>query len=71
MKQYKIITVQEGAMGTLFLGASKLPRQRIEEELNEHAKQGWEFQFMTIEQARFLLFWTRESAIIVLVRQQA
>lgn len=66
--EYKVIYVTEGGCGTLVLGSSGLPIQRIEAELNAHAADGWQMVFQTIENKRFLLFWTREAAIITLAR---
>jgi hypothetical protein len=60
--------VAEGALGTLFLGASKLPIKKIEEVLNRYGADGWDMKFMVIEQHRYLLFWTREAAVITLSR---
>jgi hypothetical protein len=67
-KQYKVELITEGALGTLFFGASKLPVGRIEEVLNRYGREGWSMDFMVIEQHRFLLFWQREAAIITLSR---
>ncbi len=67
-KEYKVEVVKEGALGTLFLGASKLPLQKMEEVLNRYGREGWSLEFMVIEQHRFLLFWTREAAILTLSR---
>ena len=69
--EYKIEVVAEGALGTLFLGASKLPVRKIEEVLNRYGADGWEMKFMVIEQHRYLLFWTREAAVITLSRPAA
>ncbi len=66
--EYKVIYVTEGSCGTLVLGSSGLPIQRIEAELNAHAADGWQMVFQTLENKRFLLFWTREAAIITLAR---
>ncbi len=70
-KEYKIIVIKEGGLGTVLLGASKLPAKKIEAELNSHGREGWEMAFMVIEQHRHLLFWTREAAIITLSRDLA
>jgi hypothetical protein len=67
-KEYKVITIEEGVLGSIFLGASKLPVRRMEETLNEHGRQGWDVSFMLIEQKRLFLFWTREAAIVTLSR---
>ncbi len=67
-KEYKVIYVAEGGLGTLFLGASGLPLKKIETVLNEYAAEGWQVVFQVIENKRFLLFWSREAAIITLGR---
>ena len=60
--------VAEGAIGTLFLGASGMPLKRLESVLNEEAADGWQLVFQVIEKRRFWLFWSRESVIITLGR---
>jgi hypothetical protein len=67
-KEYKILYVVEGGLGTIFLGASGLPIKKMEAALNEVAADGWEVVFQVIEQKRFLLFWKREAVIITLAR---
>ena len=64
MKKFKIEVVKEGALGTLFVGASKLPIKKMEEILNRYGADGWDMDFMVIEQHRMFLFWKREAAII-------
>ncbi len=66
--EYKVIYVTEGGCGTMLLGSSGLPIQKIEAELNDHAAEGWQLVFQAIENKRFLLFWNREAAIITLGR---
>ncbi len=68
-KQYKVEIIKEGALGTLFFGASKLPLDKIEDTLNELGQDGWGLEFMMIESHRFLLFGTREAAIVTLSRE--
>jgi len=60
--------VAEGAIGTLFFGASGMPLKRLESVLNEEAADGWQLVFQVIEKRRFWLFWSRESVIITLGR---
>lgn len=67
-KEYKVIHLVEGGCGTIFLGASGVPIQKMEAELNKHAQEGWQLAFQIIEQKRFLLFWKREAVIITLGR---
>ena len=61
---YKVEVVSEGAIGTLLLGSSKLPVQKMEQVMNQYGYQGWTVSFMLIEKKRFLLFWQREAAVI-------
>jgi len=68
-KQFKIEVITEGALGTLFLGASKLPVNKMEEVMNRYGADGWDVSFMLIEQKRFLLFWNREAAIITFSKE--
>ena len=67
-KEYKVLSVVEGGLGTIFLGASGIPVKKMEAALNEVAADGWEVVFQVIEQKRFLLFWKREAVIITLGR---
>lgn len=67
-KEYKIIHIVEGGCGTIFLGASGLPLQKIEAELNSLAAEGWQVVFQIVERKRFLLFWAREAMIVTLGR---
>ena len=43
---------------------SKLPIRKMEEVLNRYGADGWDMDFMVIEQHRMFLFWRREAAII-------
>ncbi len=67
-KEYRVISVVEGGLGTIFLGASGLPIKKMEASLNREAAGGWSVVFQVIEQKRFLLFWKRETIIITLGR---
>jgi hypothetical protein len=67
-KQYKVIYVVEGGLGTIFLGASGIPVKQMEAQLNKEAAAGWTVVFQVIEKKRFLLFWQREAIIITLGR---
>jgi hypothetical protein len=67
-KQFKVEVVTEGLLGSLFLGASKLPIEKMEEVMNTYGRQGWDVTFMLIEKKRMLLFWEREAAIITFAR---
>lgn len=67
--QYKVIHVAEGGCGTLLFGASGMPLKKLEDTLNEEAADGWQMVFMVLEQKRYMLFWTREAAIVTLGRE--
>jgi len=67
-KEYKVVHVVEGGCGTILFGASGIPIQKLEVELNQLASQGWQVVFQVIERKRFMLFWARESVIITLGR---
>jgi len=66
--EYKLMHIQEGGCGTIFLGASGLPIKKIETVLNEQAQDGWKVVFQVIEKKRYLLFWQRESLLVTLAR---
>jgi hypothetical protein len=67
-KEYKVLYIVEGGLGTIFLGASGIPIKKMEIALNKEAADGWSVVFQVIEQRRFLLFWKREAVIITLGR---
>jgi hypothetical protein len=67
-KEYKVIHVVEGGLGTIILGASGMPIKKMETILNIEASDGWQVVFQVIEKKRFLLFWSREAIIITLGR---
>lgn len=66
--EYKVIHIAEGGCGTVLLGASGLPLQKVESVLNEHAAKGWQVVFQVLENKRFWLFWSREAVIVTLGR---
>lgn len=67
-KEYKVIEIREGTLGTIFFGSSNVPIKKMEKILNQEAKEGWQVVFQIVEQKRTLLFWTRESVIVTLGR---
>ena len=69
--EYRVVEVMEGGCGTLLLGSSKIPRDKLESTLNKEAADGWELVFQIVEARRFLLLWTRESVILTLGRKHA
>jgi len=70
MKQYKVVIYQEGMLGSLLLGASKVDPVRFSEFLNKNAKEGWRVITMEKDIRRMLLLWRREAYVVVLERDQ-
>ena len=68
-KEFKVEVIIEGGCGTLLLGSSGLPIQKLEAVLNRYGAEGWSMNFMVIEQKRYLLFWTREAIIVTFTRE--
>ncbi|WP_341503145.1 DUF4177 domain-containing protein [Gallaecimonas sp. GXIMD4217] len=68
MKEYKAVIYQEGMLGSLFLGQSKIDPERFSEFLNENARQGWRVVTMEKDQRRMLLFWKREAYVVLMER---
>ena len=68
-KEYKVLHVVEGGLGTILLGSSGIPIKRLEVELNKQAADGWQVVFQVLEQKRFWLFWSREAVIVTLGRE--
>ena len=64
--QYKVMAISEGALGTIFLGASGFPLKKMETVLNEQAAEGWQLVFQVVERRRLWLFWARETVIVAL-----
>ena len=67
-KEYKVLHVTEGGLGTIIFGASGIPIKQLEVTLNKEAAEGWTLIFQFVAQKRFLLFWKREAVIITLAR---
>lgn len=68
-REYKVEVVTEGAIGTMVLGASKLPVSRMEDVMNRYGADGWEVAFMLVERKRYMAFWEREAAVITFSRE--
>lgn len=69
-REYKVIVYQEGLLGSLFFGQSKVDPERMTDFLNEHAEDGWRVVAMERESRRTLLFWEREAFMVVLERER-
>ena len=70
MTQYKVVIYQEGMLGSLLLGQSKINPIRFTEFLNANASDGWEVVTMEKDIRRMLLFWKREGYVVILKKQR-
>ncbi len=70
-KEYQVIVYQEGLLGSLFFGQSKVDPERYTAFLNDHAKQGWRVITVERESRRMLLFFSREAFLTVMERDVA
>lgn len=68
--EYKIEIIQENAWGTIFLGASVVPLEKMEQAFNVAGLEGWKVAFQVVESRRFWLFWSREAVIVTYVREK-
>jgi hypothetical protein len=69
MKQYKVVMYQEGMLGSLLLGASKVDPVKFSDFLNKNASQGWRVVTMEKDVRRMLLLWTREAYMVVMEKE--
>jgi hypothetical protein len=70
MDTYKVVIYQEGMLGSLLLGQSKINPVRFTEFLNENAADGWEVVTMEKDIRRMLLFWRREGFVVIMKREK-
>ncbi len=68
--EYKAVIYQEGMLGSLLLGQSKINPVRFTEFLNANASSGWEVVTMEKDIRRMLLFFKREGYVIILKRSK-
>jgi hypothetical protein len=71
MEQYKVVIYQEGMLGSLLLGQSKINPIRFSEFLNANAREGWKVVTMEKDIRRMLLFWKREGYVVILKRNNS
>jgi hypothetical protein len=69
MLEYKVVIYQEGMLGSLFFGQSKVNPIKFSEFLNLNARKGWEVTTMEKDNRRMLLFFKREGYIVILKRE--
>lgn len=67
--EYKVVIYQEGMVGSLLLGGSKVNPVRFSEFLNSNAAEGWRVQTMEKDIRRMLLFFKREAYVVILGRE--
>lgn len=67
--EYKTAIYNEGLIGSLFLGQSKVNADKFTKFLNNHGKDGWEVITMEREIRRMLLFFSREAFLVVMKRK--
>jgi hypothetical protein len=68
MERYKVVIYQEGMLGSLLLGQSKINPIKFSEFLNANASEGWEVVTMEKDIRRMLLFFKREGYIVIMKR---
>jgi len=69
--EYKAVIYQEGMLGSLLLGQSKVNPVRFTEFLNANASNGWEVVTMEKDIRRMLLFFKREGYVVILKRNKS
>jgi len=69
--EYKAVIYQEGMLGSLLLGQSKINPVRFSEFLNANASEGWEVVTMEKDIRRMLLFFKREGYVVILKRNKS
>ena len=70
MTEYKAVIYQEGMLGSLLLGQSKVNPVKFSEFLNENARAGWEVVTMEKDIRRMLLLWKREGYVVIMKREK-
>ncbi len=70
MLEYKAVVYQEGMLGSLLLGQSKINPVRFSEFLNANARAGWEVVTMEKDIRRMLLFFKREGYVVILKKDK-
>jgi hypothetical protein len=70
MTEYKVVIYQEGMLGSLLLGQSKVNPVKFSEFLNANAQEGWEVVTMEKDIRRMLLLWKREGYVVILKREK-
>ncbi len=70
LKEYKVVIYQEGLLGSLVLGQSKVDPVLFSDFLNSNADEGWRVVTMEKDIRRMLLFFHREAFMVVMERDR-
>ena len=70
MNEYKVVIYREGMLGSLLLGGSKVDPIKFTDFLNSNASEGWKVVTMEKDIRRMLLFWKRESYVVIMTREK-
>ena len=70
MRKYKVVIYQEGLLGSLVLGQSKVDPIKFSAFLNDNAEDGWRVITMEKDIRRMLLFFKREAFMVVMERDE-
>jgi len=68
MKEYKIYLYSESVFSSIFFNGGKINPEKLTQELNRLAAEGWTVKAVERENRRTMLFYTRESFMFVLER---
>ena len=71
MIEYKVVVYKEGLFGSIFFGSARVDPVRFSNFLNENADAGWRVVTMEKDIRRELLFFNRESYVVVMERSKA
>ncbi|VFN04693.1 MAG: protein of unknown function (DUF4177) [Candidatus Kentron sp. G] len=70
MIEYKAVVYREGLLGSLLFGSSKVDPVRFTDFLNSNGADGWRVVTMEKDIRRMLLFWKRESYLVIMAREE-
>ncbi|EOI5853293.1 DUF4177 domain-containing protein [Klebsiella aerogenes] len=60
---------QQGMLGSLLFGASKVDPVKFSEFLNKNAREGWRVVTMEKDIRRMMLFFKREAYVVILEKE--
>ncbi len=68
MKEYTVILVKEGLIGSILFGQSKVDPVKFTRTLNHYAAHGWEVKTMEKDLRRNWLLFKVETYVVILER---